>query len=53
MLAGIAVLALGFIIMSLDGEQFGFGFAGITLGPIIVMAGFIIEIYAILHNPKE
>lgn len=53
MLAGLAVLALGFIIMSLDGEPFGFGFLGITLGPIVVMAGFIIEIFAILHNPKD
>ncbi|WP_040497678.1 DUF3098 domain-containing protein [Fulvivirga imtechensis] len=53
MLAGIAVLVLGFVIMSLDSEPFGFGFLGITLGPVIVMIGFIIEIYAILHNPKE
>lgn len=53
MLAGIAVLALGFIIMTLDNETFGFGFLGITLGPVIVMIGFIIEVYAILCNPKE
>lgn len=53
MLIGIAVLGLGFIIMSLDSTTFGFGFLGITLGPIIVLAGFLIEIAAILHNPKE
>ncbi len=53
MLIGIAVLGLGFIIMSLDSTTFGFGFLGLTLGPLIVLAGFLIEIAAILHNPKE
>lgn len=53
MLIGLAVLILGFIIMSLDPEPFGFGFLGLTLGPLVVMAGFIIEIFAILQNPKD
>lgn len=53
MLVGIAVLILGFTIMGLDGEQHGFGFLGLTLGPIIVMIGFIVEIYAILYKPKN
>jgi hypothetical protein len=53
MLIGIAVLILGFIIMSLDQEPFGFGFLGLTLGPIIVFLGFGIEIAAILYNPKK
>lgn len=53
MLAGIATLVLGFVIISLDTQPFGFGFLGLTLGPIIVMLGFIIEIFAILHHPKE
>ena len=53
MLAGIAVLILGFIIMSLDKEEFGFGMLGLTIGPIIVMIGFIIEFFAILRNPGK
>ncbi len=53
MLIGLAVLVLGFIIMSLDSTTFGFGFIGLTLGPLTVFAGFMIEIAAILHNPKE
>lgn len=53
MLAGLAVLVLGFVIMSLDSEPFGFGFLGLTLGPIVVMLGFLIELVAILHHPKE
>lgn len=53
MLAGIASLIIGFIIMSLDQEEYGFGLLGITVGPIIVMAGFIIEFFAILYKPKE
>ncbi len=53
MIIGIVTLIVGFTVMSLDGEPHGFGFLGITLGPIIVMAGFIIEIYAILHKPAK
>lgn len=53
MLVGIAVLIIGFITMSLDSKPHGFGFLGLTLGPIIIMLGFIIELFAILHNPKD
>ncbi len=53
MIAGILTLALGFYIMTLDKSDYGFGFLGITLGPIIVMAGFIIEFFAILLKDKS
>ncbi len=48
MVIGIITIFFGFTIMSLDQEEFGFGFLGLTLGPIVVLAGFIIEYYAIL-----
>ena len=53
MIIGILTLIAGFTIMSLDNEQHGFGFLGLTLGPIVVMAGFIIEIFAILQKPSK
>jgi hypothetical protein len=53
MIIGLITLVIGFIIMSMDKEPHGFGFLGLTLGPIIVMAGFILEIYAILRKPTE
>lgn len=53
MIIGILALVAGFIIMSLDSKQHGFGFLGITLGPIIVMVGFVIEIFAILQPPSK
>lgn len=53
MIAGIITLVTGFTIMSLEQGQHGFGFLGLTLGPVIVMAGFIIEIYAILRRPSR
>jgi hypothetical protein len=53
MAIGFATIALGFIIMTLDKEPHGFGFLGITLSPLVVVAGFIIEVFAILHTPKE
>ena len=52
MLIGIVLVLTGFFIMSLDKEEFGFGFLGLTLGPIVVMSGFIVEFFAILARPK-
>jgi len=53
MLIGIVVLAVGFIIMTLDDEQYGLGFLGITLGPMVVLAGFVVELFAILVKDKK
>ena len=53
MLIGIVVLAIGFIIMTLDDQQYGLGFLGITLGPIVVLAGFAVELFAILIKDKK
>lgn len=50
MLLGIIVILAGFFIMSLDKEEFGFGFLGLTLGPLVVLAGFTIEFFAILKK---
>ncbi len=53
MALGVLVIMLGFFIMTQDKEEFGFGFLGITLGPIVVMLGFILEFFAILSKPKK
>jgi hypothetical protein len=53
MAIGFAVIALGFIIMTLDKNPHGFGFLGLTLSPIIVVSGFVLEVFAILYTPKE
>jgi hypothetical protein len=53
MLAGIVLITIGFIVMSMDKEPFGFGPLGLTIGPLIVMAGFVVEFFAILRKPKE
>jgi hypothetical protein len=53
MIIGLVVILLGFFIMSLDQEEYGFGFLGLTLGPILVMTGFIIEFVAILAKDKK
>ena len=52
MLLGIAILIIGFVIMASDSEPFGFGTMGITLGPIVVMLGFVTQFVAIFYNPK-
>ncbi|WP_439559613.1 DUF3098 domain-containing protein [Dyadobacter sp.] len=53
MLIGIAVILAGFLIMSFDSEEFGFGFLGLTLGPIVTVVGFVIEFWAILRKPAN
>lgn len=53
MLLGIVILALGFFIMTLDTEPYGFGFLGLTLGPVTVMLGFMIQFFAILYKEKN
>ena len=50
MLLGVALIIAGFIIMTLDKEEFGFGFSGITLGPTVAFVGFMIEFYALLKK---
>ncbi len=52
MIAGVVVLVIGFIIMTMDTEPYGFGFLGLTLGPIIVMIGFLMQFVAIMYKPK-
>ncbi len=50
MLIGIGIIILGFVIIGLDSEPHGFGFMGLTLGPIITLFGFLFEFYAIFHK---
>ena len=46
---GLAVLAAGFITMMFgDKENYGEDFVGITLGPLLLVLGFVIEFAAIL-----
>lgn len=60
LLIGIAVIAIGFILMSGGGSDdpkvFSeeiFNFRRIRLAPTVVLAGFGVVIYAILKNPKK
>ena len=49
MWAGLVLLAAGFITMMFgDKANYGEDFVGITLGPLLLIAGFIVEFAAIL-----
>jgi hypothetical protein len=57
---GLAFIAVGFILMigggSKDPTVFNpaiFNFQHITLAPILVLAGYVIEIFAIMKKPKD
>ncbi len=53
MFVGIAFLAVGFFVMTLDTEPYGLGFMGITLGPILVTIGFLIQFFAIMLKDRK
>lgn len=60
MLIGVSVIVIGFALMSGGGSDdptvFNrdmFSFRRITLAPILVIAGFAIEIFAIMRRPKS
>ena len=60
LIAGVLVMGLGYILMSGGGSDdpnvFSdaiFNTQRLTIGPILLLAGLVIEIFAILHKPKE
>ena len=53
MLIGLALILAGFLIMSFDSAEFGFGALGLTVGPLIVISGFVVEFWAILRKPAN
>ena len=53
MLVGIAFITLGFILMYGPADGDIFSFRRITLAPIIVLIGFVIELFAIFKRPKD
>ncbi|MCU0402172.1 MAG: DUF3098 domain-containing protein [Algoriphagus sp.] len=53
MLIGMALIVLGFILIGLDGEPHGNGVLGLTIGPIVTLAGFIFEFYAIFAKSEK
>jgi fumarate reductase subunit D len=57
---GFGIIIVGFLLMlggkSASPDKFSeniFSFRRITLAPIVVLAGFIFEIWAIMKKPKE
>ena len=52
LITGIIIMIIGFFIMTLDKEPFGFGLLGITIGPIIVIIGVFIPIYTLFNIKK-
>jgi len=60
LLTGLVVMAVGFLLMiggkSENPQVFNesiFNFQRLTLAPILILAGYIIEIFAIMKKPKS
>lgn len=52
MVVGLVVLIIGFVLMY-GGKEDIYSFRRITLAPIVVIIGFIIEVFAALVNSKD
>ncbi len=57
---GFAIIVIGFLLMlggrTKDPNEFSydiFSFRRITLAPIVILAGFIFEIWSIMKKPKD
>jgi hypothetical protein len=61
MIAGLVIAAIGFLLMvggaSHDPNQFNvddvYSFRRITLAPIVIILGLLVEVYAIMRKPKH
>ena len=61
LIIGFIIIVIGFLLMLGGGsddpnvfnEKELFSFRRITLAPVIILFGFIFEIYAIMKKPKE
>ena len=60
MLIGLVIIIIGYVLMTGGGSddpnvfnEEMFSFRRITLAPIVVLAGFGFEIYAIMYKPKN
>ena len=61
MIGGVALIFIGFMLMSggksANPHEFHYdeiySFRRITLAPIIILLGFVVEVYAIMKKPKE
>lgn len=61
MLIGIVIIAIGMFLLSggksndpnVFDEKAVYSFTRITIAPILILAGLVVEIYAIFKNPKQ
>jgi len=60
LLIGLALIVLGFLLMigggSKDPKVFSqdiFNFQRLTLAPLLILAGYVVEIFAIMKKPKD
>jgi hypothetical protein len=52
LLASLAVLFIGFILMASDKEPSGFGLLGLTIAPAVVLMGLIMPFFSILPGKR-
>lgn len=52
LVSGIACIVAGYVCISLDKAPYGFGALGLTIGPILLVIGYLIGFLAIMYRKK-
>ncbi|HBZ25127.1 MAG TPA: DUF3098 domain-containing protein [Rikenellaceae bacterium] len=60
-LAGLTLMIIGYALMTGGGttdpdifpKEEMFSFRRVVLAPVLILAGFVVEIFAIMHKPKS
>ncbi|HBG24406.1 MAG: hypothetical protein A2X17_05540 [Bacteroidetes bacterium GWF2_41_61] len=60
-LAGLTLMIIGYTLMTGGGttdpdifpKEEMFSFRRVVLAPVLILAGFVVEIFAIMHKPKS
>ncbi len=52
LLLGIGIIALGFVLMASDAHPQGYGFQGLTLGPLLVVVGLALPFWGIFRKNR-
>lgn len=53
LIGAVLVIAVGFILMTLEKGEYGFGTLGLVVGPMTVLAGFVLVFGAILYKDNS
>ena len=53
LLGALCLIIIGFVIMGAEDAPYGLGILGLTIGPIMVLLGYIVGFFSIFYEKKS